>query len=180
MPAVTAVTAVTAIQEAALAPVRAYLLAAAGREAARILEAAHLEAAGIIEQARGTAEHAIAAARCEGQARGESLGAEEQARGQSQARSIVLAARSAAEVRLRQQVTAAVAGLPDEAGYADLVGRLSRMAADAAGPGATVSASAAGGVVARSGQVVVDCSLPRLADLAIEALGGRVRELWTP
>ncbi len=28
--------------------------------------------------------------------------------------------------------------------------------------------------------VLVDCSLPRLADLAVDALGGEVRELWTP
>ena len=75
---------------------------------------------------------------------------------------------------------AAVARLPEEAGYAGLVARLSLLATEAAGPSATVTTSPAGGVVARSGQVAVDCSLPRLADQAIDALGGRVRELWTP
>jgi hypothetical protein len=28
--------------------------------------------------------------------------------------------------------------------------------------------------------VVVDCTLPKLAILAVDALGGEVRELWTP
>ncbi len=170
----------TAAQEAALAPVRAYLLDTARREAGRILDAARAEAAGIIEQARRAGEETVAAARDEGQARGTSLGAAERIQGRSQARSVVLAARRAAEVRLREQVMAAAARLPDEAGYADLVARLSRLAADAAGPGATVTPAPAGGVVARSGQVVVDCSLPRLVDQAIDALDGRVRELWTP
>ena len=170
----------TAVQEAALAPVRAYLLDTARREASRILEAARAEAEGIIEQARRAGEEAVTAARSEGQARGMSLGDAERNSGRSQARSIVLAARRATEVRLREQVMAAAARLPDEAGYAGLLARLSRLAADAAGPGATVTPSPAGGVVARSGQVVVDCSLPRLASQAIDALGVRVRELWTP
>jgi vacuolar-type H+-ATPase subunit E/Vma4 len=170
----------TEVQEAALAPVRAYLLDAARREASSILEAAHAEAEGIIEQARQAGDELVAAARSDGQAAAASLGAAERNRAQSRARSIVLAARRAAEVRLREQVMAAVARLPEEAGYADLVARLSWLAADAAGPGATVIPSPAGGVVARSGQVVVDCSLPRLADQAVDALGGRVRELWTP
>jgi len=167
-------------QEAALAPVRAYLLGAARREAGRIVADARAEAAGIVGQARRDGEAAVAAARSEGRARGASLGAAERNRGRSQAQSIVLAARRAAEVRLREQVMAAVARLPGEVGYAGLMARLSWLAADAAGPGATVTPSPAGGVVARSGQVVVDCSLPRLADQAIDALGGRVRELWTP
>jgi hypothetical protein len=35
-----------------------------------------------------------------------------------------------------------------------------------------------GGVLARSDRAVVDCSLPRLASLAVDALGDEVRELW--
>src|SRR5271166_5666854 len=57
---------------------------------------------------------------------------------------------------------------------------LARTARLEAGPGGTVTASEDGGVVARSPGVLVDCSLPRLADLATEALGGEVRELWPP
>lgn len=169
----------TAAQEAALAPVRAYLLAAARREASRVLAAARTEADGIVGQARRAGEETVAAARSEGQAQAASLEAAERNRGWSQARLIVLGARRAAQVRLREQVMAVAAGLPDEAGYAGLVERLSGLAARAAGPDATVTESHAGGVVARSGQVVVDCSLPRLADLATGMLGGRVRELWT-
>ena len=57
---------------------------------------------------------------------------------------------------------------------------LSALAAGAAGPGATVTAHRAGGVVARSDRAVVDCSLPRLASLAVDALGDEVSQLWTP
>ena len=57
---------------------------------------------------------------------------------------------------------------------------LSALAAGTAGPGATATVHRAGGVVARSGHAVVDCSLPRLASLAVDALGDEVRELWTP
>jgi hypothetical protein len=34
--------------------------------------------------------------------------------------------------------------------------------------------------VARSGDVVVDCTLPRLAGLVVDELGEQVRELWIP
>jgi len=37
-----------------------------------------------------------------------------------------------------------------------------------------------GGVVARSGGIVVDCTLPRLAGVAVDELGDQVRELWIP
>ena len=81
---------------------------------------------------------------------------------------------------LRARVLAAADGLRDEPGYERLLAGLSALAARAAGPGATVTAHPAGGVVARSDRAVVDCSLPRLASLAVDALGDEVRELWTP
>lgn len=170
----------TAGQAAALAPVRDHLLAEAREEAGRIVAAARAEAEAITEQARQAGEGTVLAARSEGAAAGAALAAAERGRGRARARAIVLAARREAQLRLREEIAAALARLPDEPGYAGLLSRLSALAADAAGPGASVARSPAGGVVARSGQVVVDCSLPRLADLAIEALGGRVRELWTP
>ena len=42
------------------------------------------------------------------------------------------------------------------------------------------SAPARGGVVAKSPGVLVDCSLDRLADLAVAELGASIRQLWSP
>jgi hypothetical protein len=81
---------------------------------------------------------------------------------------------------LRAHVLTAVSELRDSPGYAGLLARLSALAARAAGPGAALTSCPAGGVLARSGAVLVDCSLPHIAELALAALGGQVRELWTP
>ena len=61
-----------------------------------------------------------------------------------------------------------------------LLSRLTAMAGRVAGPDATITVQPAGGVVARARDVVVDCTLPKLAILAVNALGDQVRELWTP
>lgn len=92
----------------------------------------------------------------------------------------MLAAQRAAHDDLRRQVLAAVSSMPEEAGYAGFVGRLTDLAEQAAGPHAQVTIPPAGGIVARSGGVLVDCSLSRLADLAVASLGAAVRELWSP
>ena len=92
----------------------------------------------------------------------------------------MLGAQREAYQDLRAQVIAAVGGLQTEPGYQSLLSRLAAMATQAAGPGAAVTVQPDGGVVARSPGVVVDCTLPRLAVLAVDELGDQVRELWTP
>jgi len=165
---------------AALAPVRAYLLRGARAEADRILAGARAQAAAMVCQARRDAAEAAGQARARGRAETVPLAAAERRRGREQARSIVLGAQRAAHEELRAQVLAAAAGLRDEPGYERLLARLTAMAERAAGPGAAVTADPAGGVVAQSARTVVDCSLPRLAGLAVDALGDQVGELWTP
>jgi len=167
-------------QAAALAPVRSAMLDAAGREARRVVAAARAEADAVTRDARLAAARAVQAGVSAGQARGVVLAAAERSQGRARAQAIVLGAREAALDRLREQIRTAVAGLRDEPGYPQLVARLSGLAAAEAGPGAAVGTHPEGGVVARSRRVVVDYSLPRLAELATQALGGRVRELWTP
>jgi vacuolar-type H+-ATPase subunit E/Vma4 len=167
-------------QAAALAPVRAHLLRAARAEADRILDQARAQAAALLRQARLDAEEAVRRAREGGEAQAAAAAAAERSRGREQARSIVLGARRQACVELRAQVLAAAGGLCDEPGYERLLAGLSAMATRAAGPGATVTAHRAGGVIARSRAAVVDCTLPRLASLAVDALGDHVSELWTP
>jgi vacuolar-type H+-ATPase subunit E/Vma4 len=170
----------TGREAAAIAPVRTRMLREARIEADRIVEQAHAEAAAIVRQARHSADEAVALARARGQADGAQAAAAERNRGREQARSILFGAQREAREELRGRVLAAVVDLRDEPGYERLLSQLTAMAARAAGPDASITVQPTGGVVARSRGVVVDCTLPRLAILAVDALGGEVRELWTP
>jgi vacuolar-type H+-ATPase subunit E/Vma4 len=166
--------------ERALAPVRDYLLRAAEAEASIILAEARAEADSILEQARSDAGEAVGRARTHGEADAVPAAAAERSRGRDQARSIILGAQTDAYQNLRAQVLAAAGTLRTEPGYQGLLSRLVTMATQAAGPGATVTVQPEGGVVARSRDIVVDCTLPRLAGLAVDELGDQVRALWTP
>jgi vacuolar-type H+-ATPase subunit E/Vma4 len=170
----------TAAAVDALAPARARMLHDAADQAARILADARREADGIVAHARREAERNVSLARAAGRAQAvpQAAAARRQARGD--ARSAVLGAQREAYDELRARVRAAVDDVRGEPGYDRLLEALTRMARLEAGPGATVTASEVGGVVARSPGVLVDCSLPRLAELAVEALAGEVRELWAP
>lgn len=163
----------------ALAPVRGWLLRDARAEADRVVADARARAAATLDRARADAERTVALAVAAGQAEGAQFAAAERARGREQARSVLLSARREAYDELCGEVLAAAARLRDGPGYQRLIGRLATMAANAAGPDAAITAAPGGGVVARSPHVIVDCSLPRLAFLAVEALGDKVRELWT-
>jgi len=162
----------------ALAPVSGWLLRDAREEAERVVAEARAEAVATLDRARAEAERAVALAVAAGQAEGAQFAAAERARGHEQARSVLLSARREAYDELCGEVLAAAARLRDEPGYQRLIGRLATMAANAAGPEAAITVAPGGGVVARSPHVIVDCSLPRLALLAVEALGYQVRELW--
>jgi vacuolar-type H+-ATPase subunit E/Vma4 len=164
----------------ALAPVRAYLLRQAEAEAGRILAEARAQADSILQQARSGAAEMVGQASALGEADAAPAVAVERSRGRDQARSIMLGAQREAYQDLRGQVLAAAGGLQAEPGYQGLLSRLVAIAARAAGPDAVVTVQPEGGVVARSGDILVDCTLPRLAGLAVDELGGRVRELWTP
>jgi vacuolar-type H+-ATPase subunit E/Vma4 len=156
------------------------MLRAASADADRIRTEAHGQAAAILRQARHGADEAVEQARTRGRSETAAAAAAVRGRGRERARSIILAAQRDAYERLCAQVLAEVSGLRDEPGYPLLLIRLTGMAASAAGSGATTAAQPGGGVVARSAQAVVDCTLPRLAGLAVDTLGSQVRELWMP
>jgi vacuolar-type H+-ATPase subunit E/Vma4 len=168
----------TAAAADALASIRAHMMQDAADQAARILTDARREADSIIAHARREAERSVSLARVAGRAQAAPQAAAVRRRAQSDARAAVLAAQREAYDELRAQVHAAVDGLRGGPGYDQLLGALAQMARLEAGPGMTVTASEDGGVVAHAPGVLVDCSLPRLADLAVEALDGEVRELW--
>jgi len=164
-------------QESALAPVRAALLRDASAEAEKLLASARGAADTLIEQARHDALSKISQARDEGRAQAARLARAELSRGRREARAIVLGAELRAQSEAEDRIRSAIAGLKDEPGYASLRDRLAELALQVAGPGATVNEHRAGGVVARAPNTLVDCSLPRLAQRAIAALGPRISEL---
>ena len=104
--------------------------------------------------------------------------AAKEVRFQADARARLLRARRDAYDDLCRQVRAAVAGLPAEPGYPALLAGLTRAALAAAGPGATASPHPDGGVVATGPGVVVDCSLPALADQAVAVVSSGLATLW--
>jgi ATP synthase (E/31 kDa) subunit len=169
----------TAAGDAALAPARAWMHRHAQDQAAAILAGARREADAIIAAAQTRASATVTAAQEAGRRDAADLAAAERARARLTARSVLLAARRDALDELRARVHAEMAGLPGGPGYARLIAGLRQRAAAAAGAGAVLTVPPGGGVIARSEAVVVDCSLPRLADLAIAALGPQVRQLWT-
>lgn len=171
---------ITVPADTALEPVRQRLRRDAEEQAARLRAAAREQAAAIIRQARQDAAAVLAAAAAEAAATAAPLTAAELRRARDAARSAVLTAKREACDDLRKRVRAAVASLPGEPGYDRLSERISQLAEQAAGPGAQLASPPGGGVVAHSAGVVVDCSLGRLADLAVTELGGAINGLWAP
>lgn len=161
-------------QDAALEPVRAALLRRATERADQIVRQAREAAQAQVEQARRTADVAVAQASADGTAEARPVAAAELNRSRRAARSVTLGADRAAHDELAGRIRAAVVGLRDDPGYPQLRDRLASLARQAAGPEAEVSEHPAGGVIARAGGVLVDCSLPRLADRAVAALGARI------
>lgn len=164
-------------QALALAPVRAALLRRASAQAAQLLADARGAADVLLEQARQDAASTISQAQAEGRAQAAPLARAEISRGHREARVAALRAELRARDELEHRIGTAIISLKDEPGYDELRDGLAELALRVAGPGATISEHPAGGVVARAPGVLVDCSLPRLAQQAIEALGPRISEL---
>jgi len=164
----------------ALEPVRLRLRREADDEAARIRSDAQARAAEITARAHQDAAAAVDEAIASGQSDATALAAEDLRRARDAARTAVLTAQREACDELRRRVRSGLEALPADPGYGLLAGQLTRLAVRAAGPDAVVTPAPAGGVVARAAGVVVDCSLDRLAELAVEALGPAIRELWLP
>jgi hypothetical protein len=166
--------------DAALAPVRAALLRRAREQAAEITAEARRQTAGALDRARRDAASQVARARDAGRAHAAPLAAALRAQGRRGARAALLGAQREAYEELRDRVRSSAASFRDGPGYDLLLERLRHDAGQAAGRGAVLTEAPAGGIIARAPGIVVDCSLPRLADAAVEALGDQVGWLWTP
>jgi cell division septum initiation protein DivIVA len=167
----------TTRQDAALEPVRTALAIAADARVTSTLAAAEAAAAALLTAAQRAADEAVSRAAAEGAADARPAAMADLARSRRTARSMALEADRATEQYLADRIRAAVLALRDEAGYPPLRDRLSKMAASAAGPGAALADHQDGGVIATAPGVVVDCSLGKLADRAIAALGARIAAL---
>jgi hypothetical protein len=164
-------------QDAALEPVRTALAAAADARAASTVAAAEAAAAALLTAAHRAADEAVTRAAAEGAADARPAAMADLARSRRTARSMALEADRTTQQYLAERIRAAVLALRDEPGYPRLRDRLSEIAAKAAGPGAIVASHEDGGVIATAPGVVVDCSLGKLADRAIAALGPRIATL---
>jgi hypothetical protein len=163
----------------AVAPVRAALIAAAMRRAGQARAAASAEAGAVLVAADRQVREILSQARARGELDGRSAAALRQAAARHTARQAVLAAQRDIYEEFRRRVRDAVVGLREDPVYPRLHGRLEELARRAAGPSATVTPHPAGGVVAEGHGTFVDCSLPRLADWAVDALGAGVSALWS-
>lgn len=164
-------------QQAALEPVRAEMLRQATQGAAAAVGSARDAAAAMIAQAQADADALVVRATAEGAVQAAPVAQAELSRGRQAARSITLGGDLAVRNEVVRRIKAAVLALRDSPDYPQLLERLSALAASAAGPGAVVTAHPDGGVVATSGGVTVNCSLPRLADRAVTVLDARITAL---
>lgn len=163
--------------DAALQPVRDAMLQSAAERAEQALGRARAAADATVAAARREADAAIAAARASGIAEAEPAAAAELNRSRQAARSVALHAALGAHEQVAGRIRAAVLALRGQPDYPRLRDALAARASLAAGRGAQVTEHPQGGVIARAGGTVVDCSLPRLADRAVEVLGARICRL---
>jgi len=164
-------------QLAALAPVQDALLREATDRADQIVADAHADAEAQVAAARARAEDIMTRAAADGRLAATALMADERGRGRLAARSVLLDADRQAYDAVADAIRSAVCGLRDQPGYAEIRERLAGVARSTAGSDATVIDHPDGGVLARGPGITVDCSLPRLADLVVTALGPKIREV---
>jgi hypothetical protein len=163
--------------DAALEPVRAALRARAAEQAAQIVADARAEAADVTARASLAAAEVVEHARADGAAEAGPVAAAEVARSRRRARAVALRAEEATRQDLASQITMAVLALRDAPDYPVLLAGLSALATRSAGAGAVVAQDPAGGVAARAPGLVVDLSLPRLAERAVSQLAGQIADL---
>ncbi len=163
----------------ALSPVREALIGEAIQLAGELRAAATADADAVLADARRQAAEILSQARAQGESDGQSAAAARNAMSRRAARSVTLAAQRDAYDELRRRVRGAVSALREDPVYPRLLDRLEALAHTTAGPSAAVTRHPSGGVVAQGPGVFVDCSLPRLADRAVDALGAEVSELWS-
>jgi hypothetical protein len=162
-----------------LGPVRDALLRQARAEADTELTSAREQSRLRLDAARQRAVRIVDDARVDGARRARALSAPAIVAARRRAQEIVLAAQRGLYEQLKDQSRAAALALQADPGYPEMMRTLTRRARGALGTGARITQSRQGGLVATSGSLRLDLTLPVLADRALEDLGGEVRRLWT-
>jgi len=159
---------------AALQPLRAALLTAAGAEADACRSAAATEGVALLAKARLEGEALLTEARARGSSDGAIRVSAERARVQREARQIVLLAQHAAYDDLRRQAVAAVRALLEEPGERQ---RLAQALRDRLGSEVVVRDHPDGGLSGESADGrVVDASVGSLVDAALATVD--LPSLW--
>lgn len=164
---------------AALEPVRRALRDAAEREAAVIFGASADQVRAVLDAAQRDAQDLRQAAAAEGEALARSAAAARSARVRREAHQTVLAEQEALRVHLVRRLEEAATARRSDPRYPRLVERLTAYGRAALGPGATVTESPTGGVVAEKDSRRLDLTLPVLATQALEPRWQEARDLWT-
>lgn len=166
--------------DAALAPLRESLLAAARATASESRRAAEAQARAILDDAEREAARIRAAAADAGEATARSEASLRSARVRRQAHEAVLARRNALRLEVWCQVREAAVALRTDPRHPDLLARLRVRALEALGPDATVTECPEGGIIAESGSRRLDLSLPTLANGVLESMTPEISALWAP
>lgn len=156
------------------------LLEDARADGAKLVADARAEVDADLAAARAAAREESARARREGTAEAEAQLAVERALSRREARECVLAARREVWEELRRRARAASVALRESPEYADLLARLSALAREQLGSDARlrVEPDGAAGLVAESGERLVDYRLEAVAERFLHELGDDVEELW--
>lgn len=164
-------------QQAAIEPVRAAMLRRATAEAEAIIATARRDASALLASSQLDARTTLDRARADGMALAAPLAAAERGRGRRAARAALLDREHSLRDEAENRIRGAILSLPGHPGYGELRDRLAALALAAAGPGAVVSDHPRGGVIARAPGVLVDCSLPRMAERVIAVLAPEIGKL---
>lgn len=159
-----------AVLAAALAPVRAALLAAAHQEADQVRSQADDAARNTVAEAKAHAERLREEARAQGAADAEAALTAERARTGRRARAIVLRAHREEYEALRSAARLAVSDLRGDPEYLRMRQRMIDIIRDLLGREADLREGAGGGVVGESPGRRVDYSLALFADRAVDSV----------
>jgi vacuolar-type H+-ATPase subunit E/Vma4 len=165
--------------EAALAPVRESLLAAAGGIAADIRADAHEQVQALLDAATSEADSIRADAIANGEAAARSEAALRSARARREASEVVLARRNALRLELQRQVHESALALRTDPRYPVLLARLKEHGRALLGADATITEGPDGGVIAEAGSRRLNLSLPTLASETLESMMAEVSPLWS-
>ena len=163
--------------DGSLKPLREALVRHARADAERELAQAKQDSEAELVKARAGAATILNEAAEAGRADASAVVAAERTAARRSARAMELAAQRELYEELRRRVATGVARLAEDPAVRD---RFVAAVRARLGPDATVLDAAGGGVVGVASGRRVDLSLARLAERAVDALGGEVCELWAP